>query len=107
MIGNLLDNAYDAMDSEDVTAEKHLSFGIYSRPGSVLITVVDNGKGIPETDIDRIFENGFSTKGELRGTGLYQVKNIVERLGGKIIVESKKGEGASFAISFGKEIENV
>ena len=107
VIGNLLDNAYDAMDSEDVTAEKHLSFGIYSRPGSVLITVVDNGKGIPETDIDRIFENGFSTKGELRGTGLYQVKNIVERLGGKIIVESKKGEGASFAISFGKEIENV
>ena len=107
VIGNLLDNAYDAMDSEDVTAEKHLSFGIYSCPGSLLITVVDNGKGIPETDIDRIFENGFSTKGESRGTGLYQVKNIVERLGGKIIVESKKGEGASFTVSFGKEIENV
>ena len=107
VIGNLLDNAFDAMDNEEITAEKHLSFGIYSRPGAVLITVVDNGKGILGADKERIFENGFSTKGEGRGTGLYQVKNMVERLGGKIIVESEEGKGTSFAVSFGKGIENV
>ena len=71
------------------------------------ITVLDNGKGILDADKERIFENGFSTKGEGRGTGLYQVKNMVERLGGKINVESEEGKGTSFAVSFGKEIENV
>lgn len=54
-----MDNAFDAMDNEEITAEKHLSFGIYSRPGAVLITVVDNGKGILGADKERIFENGF------------------------------------------------
>ena len=107
VLGNLLDNAFEAMNDEDITAEKRLSLGIYSRPGAVLITVVDNGNGISEANRERIFENEFSTKGEGRGTGLYQVKNLVERLGGKIIVESKEGEGTSFAVSFGKEIENV
>ena len=107
LIGNLLDNAFDALDLPDYRDQKELAFGIYSRPGAVLITVVDNGNGISEANRERIFENGFSTKGEGRGTGLYQVKNLVERLGGKIIVESKEGEGTSFAVSFGKEIDNV
>ena len=48
------------------------------------------------------FENGFSTKGEGRGTGLYQVKTMVENLGGTITVESQKGVGTSFAVSFTK-----
>ncbi|MBQ8359037.1 MAG: histidine kinase, partial [Oscillospiraceae bacterium] len=52
---------------------------------------------------DQIFENGFSTKGEGRGTGLYQVKTMVEALGGTISVESQEGVGASFSVKFGKE----
>lgn len=104
VIGNLLDNAYDAMNmSDDYHTQKELMFGIYSRPGAVLITVDDTGIGICKKDIERIFENGYSTKGEGRGTGLYQVKSMVENFGGKITVESQEGVGTSFSVSFTKE----
>lgn len=108
VIGNLLDNAFDAMnESTDYKKHKELMFGIYSKPGAVLITVDDTGSGIKSRDMEHIFENGFSTKGDGRGTGLYQVKAIVENFGGKITVESQEGVGSSFSISFVKENDNV
>ena len=108
VVGNLLDNAFDAMnESTDYKKHKELMFGIYSKPGAVLITVDDTGSGIKSRDMEHIFENGFSTKGNGRGTGLYQVKAIVENFGGKITVESQEGVGSSFAISFVKENGNV
>ena len=108
VIGNLLDNAFDAMnDSADYKKHKELMFGIYSKPGAVLITVDDTGSGIKKEDMERIFENGFSTKGEGRGTGLHQVKSMVENFGGKITVESQEGVGSSFSVSFVKENGNV
>ena len=82
-------------------------FGIYSKPGAVLITVDDTGNGIKSKDIDFIFKNGFSTKGDGRGTGLYQVKSMVENFGGEITVESQEGVGTSFSVSFAKENKNV
>ena len=108
VVGNLLDNAFDAMnESTDYKKHKELMFGIYSKPGAVLITVDDTGSGIKSRDMEHIFENGFSTKGDGRGTGLYQVKAIVENFGGKITVESQEGVGSSFSISFVKENGNV
>lgn len=104
VIGNLIDNAFEEMnENDDFDAQKELLFGIYSRPGAVLITTDDTGRGIPEEDMERIFENGYSTKGEGRGTGLYQVKKMVEGLGGKITVESQVGVGTSFSVSFTSE----
>ena len=104
VIGNLLDNAFDSMnESGDYRAQKELMFGIYSRPGAVLITVDDTGSGISNDNIENIFKNGFSTKGDGRGTGLYQVKTMVENFGGKITVESQEGVGSSFSVSFTKE----
>ena len=108
VIGNLLDNAFDAMNGSDNYKEhKELMFGIYSRPDAVLITVDDTGSGIIEQNMEFIFENGYSTKGEGRGTGLYQVKNMVENFGGKITVESQEGVGSSFSVSFTQERKNV
>ena len=104
VIGNLLDNAFDAMnESIDYKQHKELLFGIYSKSEAVLITVDDTGSGIKSEDIEFIFENGYSTKGEGRGTGLYQVKSMVENFGGKITVESQDGVGTSFTVSFTKE----
>lgn len=101
IIGNLIDNAFEAMnESLDYGEQKELLFGIYSRPGAILITTDDTGVGISKEDMEHIFENGYSTKGEGRGTGLYQVKAIVERFGGSITVESQVGIGTSFSISF-------
>ena len=108
VIGNLLDNAFDAMnESIDYKQHKELLFGIYSKSEAVLITVDDTGSGIKSEDINFIFENGYSTKGEGRGTGLYQVKSMVENFGGKITVESQDGVGTSFTVSFTKEKANV
>ena len=104
VIGNLLDNAFDAMnESTDYKEHKELMFGIYSKPGAVLITVDDTGSGIKSENIDFIFDNGYSTKGEGRGTGLYQVKAMVKNFDGKITVESQEGVGTSFSVSFTKE----
>ncbi len=100
VIGNLIDNAFDAMNDGSYDTPKELLFGIYSHPGAVLITVDDTGAGISAENQAHIFDNGFSTKGEGRGTGLYQVKTMVERLGGTITVESQEGVGTSFAVSF-------
>ena len=103
VIGNLIENAFEAMNEKSgYEVQKELLFGIYSRPGAVLITSDDTGVGISEENLERIFENGFSTKGEGRGTGLYQVKEMVERYGGEITVESQEGIGSSFSISFTK-----
>ena len=102
VIGNLIENAFESMNNKSAAYDdkKELQFGIFSRPGAVLITVGDTGEGIPEDVRERIFENGFSTKGEGRGTGLYQVKTMVEALGGSVTVESQPGVGASFSVSF-------
>lgn len=103
VIGNLIENAFEAMnENEDYGVQKEFLFGIYSRPGAALITTDDTGVGIPEEDLERVFENGYSTKGDGRGTGLYQVKAMVERFGGTITVESQVGIGTSFSVSFTK-----
>ena len=90
IIGNLIDNAYEAMNEANncYGTPKELLFGIYSRPGAVLITVDDTGGGLSENDLKHIFENGYSTKGTGRGTGLYQVRSLVDGLGGTVLVES-------------------
>lgn len=102
VIGNLIDNALDAMNEKGADCEKpkELLFGIYSKPGALLITVDDTGSGIAKENLEHIFEYGYSTKGEGRGTGLYQVKKMVEGLNGTISVESQEGIGTSFSVSF-------
>lgn len=102
VIGNLIENAFEAMNDMNYDGQKELLFGMYSKPGALLITADDTGSGISDSNIERIFENGFSTKGSGRGTGLYQVKNLIEAAGGKINVESQEGIGTSFTVSFKK-----
>ena len=102
VIGNLIENAFESMNDMDYDGQKELLFGMYSKPGALLITADDTGSGISDSNIGRIFENGFSTKGSGRGTGLYQVKNLIEAAGGKINVESQEGIGTSFTVSFKK-----
>ena len=66
----------------------------------VIITVKDNGPGIPSNIIDKIFQPFFTTKptGQGRGLGLSLSYNIIKAHGGEVKVETKEGEGAEFII---------
>ncbi len=65
---------------------------------NVLITISDNGEGISEKNIDKIFTPFFSTKEGGLGLGLPIVQKIVESHGGKIKCSSKHGDGTVFDI---------
>ncbi len=105
--GNLIDNALDAMNLQmsDLNRSRELIFGVFTKPGELLITVQDTGCGIAPEIQDRIFEKGFSTKGSGRGVGMYHTKQLVESLGGKITFESEKDAGTCFMVSLGKGTE--
>jgi two-component system NtrC family sensor kinase len=66
----------------------------------VIITVSDNGNGIPPNIADKIFQPFFATKptGQGTGLGLSLSYDIIKAHGGEIKVESKEGEGTPFII---------
>ena len=72
--------------------------------GEVLISVKDNGNGIPQKILDKIFQPFFTTKptGQGIGLGLSLSYDIVKAHGGEIKVETKEGEGAKFIIELPK-----
>ncbi|MDD5930461.1 MAG: ATP-binding protein [Spirochaetales bacterium] len=102
--GNLIDNALDEMNLKEHNFDevKELIFGVYTKPGSLLITVKDSGGGIPKEIGNKIFEKGFSTKGSERGIGLYHTKQLVESMGGHISYESQEGRGTCFMVRLEK-----
>lgn len=69
-----------------------------------ILTIRDDGQGIPKENLAKIFEPFFSTKAPGKGTGLglFVTRGIVEKLGGEINVESRLGHGASFRIRLPK-----
>jgi two-component system NtrC family sensor kinase len=70
------------------------------RNGFIRIAVRDTGVGIPEGDFEKIFEPFFTTKeeGEGTGLGLSVSYSIVEKHGGRIEVESRRGAGSTFSV---------
>ncbi len=72
------------------------------------LSVQDNGRGIPEEDLDRIFDPFYTTRSEGMGLGLAIVNNIVEAHGGFVEVESQPGRGTTFVLSIpaGQEQEH-
>ena len=68
--------------------------------GKVLISVNDNGNGIPQKILDKIFQPFFTTKptGQGTGLGLSLAYDIIKAHGGELKVETKEGEGAEFII---------
>ncbi len=95
--GNLIDNALDSMNTSS-SQNKLLTVGVFTKPGELLITVQDTGPGIAEGFKSRIFDNGFSTKGDGRGVGLYHTSQLIKSIGGEIFVESEVGKGACFTV---------
>jgi len=92
---NLLTNAIHASEKN---GKIYLILQLQDR--HVVLEVKDTGIGIPPENIDRIFEPFFTTKSPGKGTGLglFVSRSMVEKLGGKIEVESRLGAGSRFRI---------
>ena len=77
-----------------------INFGNLSPGPFLCLTVGDNGHGMDEKTIDRIFDPFFSTKGQSEGTGLglSVIHGIVSNHGGAITVESTLGQGSQFKV---------
>jgi signal transduction histidine kinase len=92
---NLIINAIDAMMQNEKGV---LEVTLYADKQFVYIRVRDNGTGIPEEQINRIFDPFFSTKEGGSGLGLTVTHTIVEAQGGNIDVKSQIGKGTEFII---------
>jgi signal transduction histidine kinase len=68
--------------------------------GSVVISISDDGPGIPDYQRANIFEPYFSTKEKGTGLGLAIVRHNTEIYGGKVVMESTLGKGTTFTLTF-------
>ena len=106
---NLINNAFYAVDEKKKHGstnsaqngfEPTVLVSTKKNNGNIEIRVSDNGNGIPEKVLDKIFQPFFTTKptGQGTGLGLSLSYDIVKAHGGEIKVESKEGEGSLFSL---------
>lgn len=112
IVMNLCTNAVHAMrgqshgemdiwlDNIDIEQPFVTNFGNLSPGPYICLTVSDNGHGMDESTLDRIFDPFFSTKGQSEGTGLglSVIHGIVSNHGGAITVESQPDQGSEFKV---------
>jgi signal transduction histidine kinase len=99
VILNLLKNSKEAIESNK-TKNAYIKVDVKSIKDFIKITVCDNGGGIDEAIIGRIFEPYFSTKEEKTGTGLglYMSKTIIQKHLHGTIVATNRDEGVCFTV---------
>lgn len=108
IVVNLLINAAQAMDKPD----SHILVCVAASalaPEHVQIEIRDNGCGIEQARLDKIFEPFYTTKplGEGIGLGLYICHNLLAGIGGKLEIESQPGVGSTFRILLTRAAKEV
>jgi signal transduction histidine kinase len=91
---NIISNAFQAMNGK----EGELDIDIGSEEDVAWARFRDNGCGIPEENLGKIFEPLFTTKTKGIGLGLAISRRLVEHNGGKIEVDSQPGRGTTFTV---------
>jgi PAS domain S-box-containing protein len=96
---NILMNARDVL-TENKVVDALISIRMFTEGGKSVITITDNGGGIPDKIIDKLFEPYFTTKGPDKGTGigLFMSKTIIEKNMGGMLTVLNTGKGAEFRI---------
>jgi two-component system NtrC family sensor kinase len=108
---NLLSNAFYAVNEKKKLSgldyEPTVSIGTKKSGNQVLISIKDNGNGIPQKIVDKIFQPFFTTKptGQGTGLGLSLSYDIVKAHDGELTVETREGEGSEFVIHIPSPIE--
>ena len=112
---NIINNAADVLKhSPDTSKTKYIKVSIMQNENNIDITIHDNGEGISNDIINKIFEPYFTTKHQSQGTGLglYMTHQIIENMNGNIEVSNETfkhdneiHKGAKFLISFPLEKE--
>ena len=95
---NLLNNAVDAMQK---TEKPRIGIDVHfdAERDRMILTVTDNGHGMPDDVRQKIFQPHFTTKATGHGLGLSNSRKIIVNHGGEIAVESAEGIGTTFTIS--------
>ena len=98
IVGNLLDNAYNASLRQPL-GSKQIECLINSDGHELIVEIADQGCGIDETLRDRIFERGVTSSASAEhGIGLWLVRSYVEQAGGTIVVENNIPFGTIFTL---------
>jgi PAS domain S-box-containing protein len=95
---NILINAIEAMEEN----KGKLAVSMFSSPETFTVSIQDNGIGIPEENLSKLFEPFFTLKKNGMGLGLAASYHILQSHRARIQVESKVNEGTNFIISFNK-----
>ncbi|MBK6645327.1 MAG: GAF domain-containing protein [Anaerolineales bacterium] len=100
VFNNLIKNAWEALTNAETAEPRIFVDGRRSDGDFVLVSVRDNGPGIPKEIQEKIWVSFFTTKGGSGGTGLglSAVMQIVNQHGGKIWLQSEAGKGATFFV---------
>ena len=95
---NIVNNAIDILSEKDID-EKVIKISTFKSQKDLIIEICDNGGGISQEIIHRVFNPHFTTKKDGVGIGLYISKLIItEHLSGDILVKNKKDLGACFTV---------
>ena len=107
---NIINNAADSLQlSTNHASKRYIKISIINNENNIIISIHDNGNGIPENIINKIFDPYFTTKHQSQGTGLglYMTHQIIEKMGGQIKVQNEELVnndeayfGANFMITF-------
>jgi GAF domain-containing protein/anti-sigma regulatory factor (Ser/Thr protein kinase) len=95
---NIVENGIDAMPEGGTLTITAESLRDAVGRDWVRIRISDQGKGISNEEVDRVFSPFYSTKAGHTGYGLWRARNIVERVGGSIDLEISEGPGATFTV---------
>jgi two-component system sensor kinase FixL len=95
---NLLRNAIEATDSAPLSdASRAITIeATLAGDNQLSLCVADRGPGVPEGDIERVFEAFYSTKISGLGIGLSLCRKLIEAHGGSLVAKRRSGGGAAF-----------
>lgn len=102
IIGNLMENAIESINVKEDGELRRIVLQILEDDLGLMISVDDTGTGMDAQEVTEVFTQGYSTKGENRGTGMWLVKEILDGCQGSIEIESEKNAGTCITVSIRK-----